>query len=334
MSEVLVEVRRGDWVESIHRGDVAVVDPAGQVVASVGDPDCYTFWRSAAKPIQALAVVESGAYEAFGLTERELAVMCASHAGELFHVEAVLSILGKLGLDSTYLKCGTHLPYDTGSAHALLREGKTPTTLHCNCSGKHAGMLALTRRMGWDLDGYWRPDHPVQRLCLKNVAEVSGYPADKIGVATDGCGVSVFALPLRNMAQAYARLANPDDPRSGFGPDRRRAAKTIVRAMRGYPEMVDGTGRLYTVLMQSLPVVAKGGAEGVGCYGVPERGLGVAVKAEDGSPRATQPAVVRTLEALGLLAPKVPEALESFRRPVNKNNRDEVVGHVEAVFDL
>jgi len=335
MSEVLVEVRRGGYVESVHRGSVAVADPRGRLIAWVGDPDYYTFMRSAAKPIQALAVVETGAYEAFGFDERELAVMCASHNGEPFHVEAVLGILRKIGLDESYLKCGVHPPYHAPSAEALVREGRTPSAVHCNCSGKHAGMLAVARHMGWELDGYWRPEHPVQKLCLRNLAEVADYPEEKIGVATDGCGVCVFALQLRKMAQAFARLADPEDPGSGLDTRRAKAAALVVRAMRTHPEMVDGTDGFYTVLMQSLPVVAKSGAEGVGCFGVPGRGLGGAVKVDDGNSRATRPAVLRTLEALGVFSPeRADDPLRSFRRPANFNNRGEVVGFIEPVFSL
>ncbi|MCL6581237.1 MAG: asparaginase [Firmicutes bacterium] len=334
MSEILVEVRRGDYVECVHRGSVAVVDLDGRLVASVGDPDCVTFMRSAAKPIQALAVVESGAYEEFGLTERELAVMCASHSSEPCHVEVVLGILRKLGLDESYLQCGTHLPTHGPSAKALLREGREPTAVHSNCSGKHAGMLALARRMGWSLDDYWTEDHPVQRLCLENVAAVTGYPARAIGVAKDGCGVAVFALPLRHMALGFARLACPGDPRTGFGPERARAAALVVRAMRAHPEMVAGTGRLCTALLRATPVLAKGGAEGVYCFGVPGRGLGCALKIDDGGSRAVGPAVVRVLEELGVVGPDLPGELEPFRRPRNTNHRDEVIGSIEPVFRL
>ncbi len=334
MSEVLVEIKRGDVVESVHRGNVAVVDTAGELVAWAGDPEAYTFMRSSAKPIQALAVVESGAYESFGLTERELAIICASHSAEPFHVENVLGILSKLGLDESYLQCGTHLPTHVPSAHELIRQGRSSTAVHCNCSGKHSGMLALAKKMGWSLGDYWRATHPVQRLCLENVASASGYPADKIGIATDGCGVAVFALPVRNMATAFARLANPRDLKSGFSPSRAKAAELIVRAMRSYPEMVAGTGRLCTALMKATSVVAKGGAEAVYCFGVPGRGLGCALKIEDGNARATGPAAIRVLEKLGLLSREEAAALEPFGRPLITNNRGEVIGVAEAVFEL
>ncbi len=334
MTGILVEVRRGRFVESVHRGSVVVVDTAGTVLWSAGDPEMHTFMRSSAKPIQALAVVETGAYEAFGLTERELAVMCGSHSGEPAHVETVLGILEKTGLSEAHLKCGTHRPVHRPSADELVRRGRQPTAVHCNCSGKHAGMLAVARHMGWSLDDYWREDHPVQRLCLENLAEVAGYPASGIGVAADGCGAAVFALPLRNMALAFARMARPEDPCSGFPPERASAASLVVRSMRAHPDMVAGTGRLCTALMTHTAVFAKGGAEAVYCLGVPERGLGVAVKIEDGNYRAVGPVVLRVLEELGLLSPEAARALEGFARPLMKNHRGEVTGAIETVLRL
>jgi len=334
MSEVLVEVRRGHHVESVHRGSIAVVNTRGEILAAAGDPDCYTFMRSSAKPIQALAVVESGAYEAFGLSQRELAIMCASHSSEAYHVETVRGILAKLGLDESHLACGTHFPTHAPSAHALLREGRKPTAVHSNCSGKHSGMLALAKHMGWRLDDYWREDHPVQKLCLENIAAVSTYPLSKIGVAKDGCGVSVFALPLCYMAKAFARLASPDDPAFRFPPARVKAAILVAQAMRAHPEMVGGTDRFCTALMRAAPVVAKGGAEGVYCFGVPGRGIGCALKIDDGGSRATYPAAIRVIEHLGLLTPEGAVALESFRRPTNTNNRGDVIGVTEAILSL
>lgn len=334
MSEILVKIKRGEFVESVHRGSVAVADTSGNLVAWAGDPEIYTFMRSSAKPIQALAVVETGAYDAYGLDERELAITSASHSSEAFHVETVLAILRKLGVSESRLQCGTHLPTHGPSADELIRQGRQPTPVHCNCSGKHAGMLAVAKRMGWTLEGYWQAEHPVQRLCLANVASVSGYPAAKIGVAKDGCGVTVFALPLRHMAQAFARMANPDDPPSGFSPERVRAASLIIRAMREHPEMVGGTGRLCTELMRKAPLVAKSGAEGVYCVGVPGRSLGVALKIEDGNSRAVGPAILRALEGLGLLDPEAAAALEPFRRPVGLNHRGETIGVTEADFEL
>jgi L-asparaginase II len=334
MSEILVEVRRGGFAESVHRGNLAVADASGALLAWAGDPETVTFMRSAAKPLQALAVVETGAYEAFGLDERELAVICASHGSEPHHVEVVLGILEKLGLGETGLECGTHWPSHQPSAFELARQGRRPTSLHCNCSGKHAGMLAVARHMGWPVEGYFRMDHPVQRLYVETVAAVTSYPAARMWLAVDGCGATVVGLPLRRMAQGFARLADPDDPTAALGPERRRAAALIVRAMRGHPEMVAGTGRLCTALMRAMPVVAKSGAEGVYCLGLPGRGLGLAVKIEDGNSRAVAPVVERVLGRLGCLTPEAGAVFEDIRALVGKNHRGEPTVSLEAVFEL
>lgn len=334
MSEVLVEVWRGGRIESLHRGSVAVVDVSGNLLAWSGEPETFTFMRSAAKPIQALAVVESGACEAFGLSERELAVMCASHSSEPYHVEVVLGILAKLGLAEEHLQCGTHWPSHQPSAFELARRGRRPSSVHCNCSGKHSGMLAVSLHLGWPLDGYWQTDHPVQRLCLENTAAVAGYPASKIELAVDGCGVPVVALPIRHMAQAFARLANPAEPGSGFSPERVRSATTVTRAMRAHPEMVGGTGRLCTALMRHTPVVAKSGAEGVYCAGLPGKGVGLAVKIDDGHSRAVGPVVTELLRSLDVLTADAASALQELAHPLGLNHRGEKTGDIRAAFQL
>lgn len=330
MSEVLARVLRQGMVESIHRGSIAVVDISGGLVWSVGDPDTYTFMRSAAKPIQALAVVESGAHAAFGLTQPELAVICSSHSAEAHHVAAVLGILGKLGLNEEHLQCGIHAPSHPPAAEELIRAGRKPTPVHCNCSGKHAGMLAVCRHLGWDLGGYIEAEHPVQQLNLDSAAAVTGYPRESIGLARDSCGVPVYALPLRHMALAFARLANPGDPRSGFSPSRAEAAELIVQAMRRNPEMISASSGLCSNLMRHVPVVAKSGAEAVYCFGVPGHGIGCALKIEDGNSRAVAPVVVEILRELGVLTLEAAAAFEQHL-PQPRNHHGQVSGRVEAV---
>lgn len=331
MSEVLARVLRDGIVESVHRGSVAVVDTSGHLLWSIGDPDTYALMRSAAKPLQALAVAESGAYAAYGLTEPELAVICSSHTAESYHVEAVLGILAKLGLGEEHLQCGTHAPAHPPAAEALIRAGLEPTPVHCNCSGKHAGMLAVCRRLGWSLERYVEPDHPVQRLNLDNLAAVAGYPVEQIGLARDGCGVPVYALPIRHMALAFARLANPGDRRSAFDPVRAEAAALVGRAMQAHPQMVAGTGRLCNHLMRHAPVVAKSGAEAVYCFGVPERGIGCALKIEDGNSRAVAPVVVEILRRLEVFSPSAADAFRGHL-PQLLNHRGEVAGSIEPVL--
>lgn len=330
MSDIMVEVYRGDLVESIHRGDIAVVDSAGRLVAGLGDPEKLTYWRSSAKPIQVLPLVECGAADRFGFTDAEIAVMCASHNGEDFHLATVRSILGKIGLGESALKCGTHLPYHDPSARALLASGGKPVEVHCNCSGKHAGMLALAVHMGFPVEDYWKPGHPVQRTLLEAVARMAGMEPASIVLGVDGCGVPVHGLPLSHMALAYARLA------SGFAlsAERSRACRRIVRAMQAHPEMIGGTGRVCTAILtagQGL-LAAKAGAEGVYCVGHVLAGYGIAVKVEDGNGRAAGPAVLEALRQMGGLPKSA--LLEPFVQPIVTNNRNEQVGFLRAAFNL
>ncbi|MDF2532256.1 MAG: hypothetical protein K0Q65_1837, partial [Clostridia bacterium] len=203
---VVAKVYRGDLVDLTHIGHVAVVDYTGKLLYHYGNPDRVTFARSSAKPIQAIPVVESGAADAYGLTDREIALLCASHSGESFHVDAVRSILQKAGLTDKYLQCGTHYPFADYAAQELRSKGLKPETVHCNCSGKHSGMLITAKYLNEDLDTYYKPEHPVQQRIMKTIAEICEYDEEKIITATDGCGVPVHAMPLYKFAQGFARL--------------------------------------------------------------------------------------------------------------------------------
>jgi L-asparaginase II len=335
---VLVEVGRGPLVESIHRGCLAVVDSGGALLYRVGDPDKVTFFRSSSKPIQALTIILSGAADRFALTEKELAVTAASHNAEDFHVEAALSILSKAGLAEDALQCGAHLPLHGESARRLVREGRRPTAVHSNCSGKHSGMLAACRAMGWPVEGYLSPAHPLQRWNLELVARVCD--ATDISIGIDGCGVPVFGLPVRNMAYGFARLADPDTLPS----DLQAPARRVVAAMRAHPEMVAGTGRFCTDLMRAAGdrLVAKSGAEAVYCAGFLKgetavaalAGVGVAVKIEDGGSRATAPAMMKAMMDLGVLDVRAVAALGKYARPESRNERGDLCGEIRAVFTL
>ncbi len=339
MPGVLVHVTRGPIVESVHRGDLAVVESAGKLLHHVGDPDRVTYFRSSSKPIQALAVVLSGAVDRFGLTERELAVTCASHNAEDFHVEAVLSVLAKAGLGEESLQCGTHLPLDRASAARLVAAGRESTSVHSNCSGKHSGMLAACRAMGWSTADYISPDHPLQRWNRELVATVCDYPAKDIAIGIDGCGVPVFGLPVRNMAYGFARLADPDTLPSEL----RAAARRVVAAMQAYPEMVAGTNRFCSDLMRIAAgkVVAKSGAEAVYCAGflkgrtpaTVERGMGAAVKIDDGGSRATAPVMMKVMTDLGVLDAEGAAALKRYAHPENRNFRNDLCGEIRVAFD-
>jgi L-asparaginase II len=285
----LVEVTRGEQVESRHRGTVAVVAPSGELVARAGDPEAAIFLRSTAKPFQLAPFVASGRFDEYGLGADALAIMAASHSGEDRHVRTVQAILRAAGIPTSALACGTHTPYDTETARRLIRDGEPPTPLRHNCSGKHAGMLLFAKASGWPLEGYWQPDHPVQRLALETVSALTDHPVERIITETDGCGVVTFGLPLRGLATAYARLA---DPSAVADRPLRDALVRIRDAMMQYPELVAGERRrVDTALMRSLPGVAvsKGGAEGVqavgllaGATGRDSEPMGVALAIEDG----------------------------------------------------
>lgn len=324
--DVRVEVTRGEWVESSHRVHVALVDASGDVRARAGEPERHIFARSAVKPVQALPLVDDGVVSALGLTEEELALCCASHNAEPRHVEMAASILRKAGLDESALACGPHPPYHEPTARAMMAAGREPGRIHNNCSGKHAGMLALARHHGWPTDGYERPDHPVQRRMLEEVARWTGVPASDVRQATDGCGVVTFGVPLRGLALAFARLGSQAGAEPWSAPGR------IVAAMTAHPFFVAGTGRLCTELIGVADgrLVAKTGAEGVYVAGMPAEGLGLALKVEDGARRASEPALLAMLHALGVLSAADMAELEPFATPVVRNTRDEAVGAVQA----
>ncbi|MHB0885300.1 MAG: asparaginase [Bacillota bacterium] len=332
MSTVIANVTRGPIVECIHRGDIAVVDPEGRLVAHAGDPDKVTYMRSSAKPIQALNVVLTGAADHFGLDDQELAITCASHDAEDQHVNTVRSVLTKLGLDESALLCGVHAPVNAAAARALVVAGKKPGPVHNNCSGKHSGMLAVARQLGAPLDNYLALDHPVQQMNLAVVAEFAGVDPTSVIVGVDGCGVPVFGLPMRAMARAFARLAAPEVLR----PELAAAARRVVVAMQKNPTLIEGTGRFTSRLIEvgAGRLVAKSGAEGVFCAGSLQKKLGLAVKGEDGSLRPLPPVVLKALSELGAVGPDDLAALAKFTRPVVKNNRGDRVGEVIAVAEL
>jgi L-asparaginase II len=303
----ITAVWRGDLVESVHRGRYAVSGTAGETIDSLGDPETYVYLRSSAKPFQALPLVFSGAADAFGLADEELAVACASHSAEPGHLATVRSILYKVSLSEDDLESGAHPPRHALTAARLARSGEAPRPIHGNCSGKHAGMLAVCVHAGWDPAGYRDPEGPLQKLIRSTVAKVCGLEPEAIRLAGDGCGVPVFALPLRNLALGFARLAD-GDAAGDFPDDLSEAVGRVRHAMRAHPFMVAGTGRFDTRLMEATDLVAKSGAEGVFAAGSPE-GWGLALKVSDGAGRAVAPAALAALARKGV---RVPAEMESF----------------------
>ena len=296
---VLVEVTRGDMVESRHRAAVAVADPAGKVVLSAGDIERPIYARSAIKPLQAIALVETGAAEAYGVSDAEIALACASHSGEPRHVETAKAWLERIGCGVADLECGAHLPHDEAAMTVLLHGGGEATPAHNNCSGKHAGFLTAARHLGAPTRGYIRYEHPVQQRVLGVLESLAGLDLGAAPRGIDGCGVPVIGIPLGNVALAMARFADPYDQ-----PDARQSACARIRAaMAAEPFMVAGSGRFCTRVIEATGgrALVKTGAEGVYCGAVPDLGLGVALKVDDGNGRAAQTVMAHILQRLGVI---------------------------------
>lgn len=296
MTSLRLESTRGGLVESVHRVHVAVTDADGRLLAGAGDPDLVTFWRSAAKPFQAIPLVADGAADRFGFGRRELALACASHSSEPIHLAVADAMLLASGSPEDALACGPHAPLGGARAEQVLREGLRLSPRWSNCSGKHAGMLALARHHGWPVEGYERAGHPVQDRILAEVSRWTGVPVERIALGVDGCTVVCFGLPLSAMATAYARLACSTEP----------AAARIREAMLAHPELIGGAGRPCTELMEAWPgeLIAKIGAEGVYSAALVHAGIGIAIKMEDGDGRSSPVALVAVLaEVLDRLAP-------------------------------
>ncbi|MBK9162988.1 MAG: asparaginase [Acidobacteria bacterium] len=335
-SKVLAKVFRGDVVESVHRGHYVIIDGEGREIASEGSPKTVTFIRSAAKPFQVLPCLTSGAADAAGFSEEEIALASASHSGEARHVRIAQLMLERIGLSEIHLRCGTHLPFYDKEAERMQRAGEYPTELHNNCSGKHAAMLALAKHIGADITSYDSPENPVQAEILKAVAAITEVPAAKIKTAIDGCAAPNFALPLVAMARGFMNLISPPDH---FSRDLKAACGRVVSAMVKNPELIGGTDRLDTMLMQAAEgrIISKVGAEGLWLCGVlPSEayptGLAIGLKVEDGDDRRARPvASAAILKQLGLITP---EALPDLSPMPIKNRRGDEVGRIIACVAL
>lgn len=328
---VLVEVWRGSVVESRHRGSVAVMDADGGTVLSLGDPSRPVFPRSAVKALQALPLIESGAADRYGLAAPEIALACASHSGEERHAATAAAMLARPGLDVSALECGSHWPLGEGAARALAGSGGTPSALHNNCSGKHAGFLCLACHEGLDPAGYVGPAHGVQREVRSALEAMTGCPHGPENRGVDGCAIPVYAVPLTGLALAFARFGTG----RGLAPRRAKAARRIREAVAAHPEMVAGTGRFDTRLMAALGerVFVKTGAEGVYCAALPEQGLGIALKCDDGAGRAAEVATAGLIARFLTLAGEEP-VLADATRPAVRNWNGTVVGQMQAARAL
>lgn len=335
LPEILATVIRGNSVESIHRGHLMVIDGNGNSIESLGDPSTVTFYRSAAKPFQAIPFVTSGAADAFGFTDDEIAMAVASHSGEKMHVELTAKMLDKIGLAESDLRCGSHAPFSISEAERMLRDGETPTQLHNNCSGKHAAMLGLAKHIDAAIDDYNSPENRVQKRILRCVSDFAGVAEQEIAVANDGCAVPNFAVSVAAMATSFANLITPKN----FPQPTQRACSRIVAAMMKYPELIGGSERLDTMLMRAAPgkLISKVGAEGVWLCGVlpsekyPD-GLGIALKVEDGDDHRARPVVAtEILRQLGVLQP---DAMPDLSPMPIKNRIGETVGQIVATINL
>lgn len=333
LSEVLIHVTRGPLVESLHRGDVAVVNIQGELLHYVGDPYKVTYIRSAAKPLMALEVIKSGAAQQYGFSDAELAIMCASHYGEAFHRSTVESILQKLNLSMDHLLCGTTTSLNPQYALEFAATGQALNPSNNDCSGKHAGMLALCLINNYSLEDYPAAFHPLQQKLKRLVAQICGLPESEIVLGVDGCTVPVFGMPLYHMALGYARLANPQYLEQSY----QFAARRIYQAMNNHPEMIAGTQGFCTQLLANThgKLVGKLGSEGIYCIGLKDRELGVAIKIEDGNhARAIPPATMQVLEDLQVLTREELSALQQFKVKPNLNNIQSPIGEIKPAFHL
>lgn len=329
---VVVEALRGPLVESRHRGSGAVVDAEGRVVFSFGDIDRPTFPRSAVKAFQALPLLESGAADKAGLTDAEIALAVASHGGEARHAETAAGMLAKVGRDVGTLECGAHWPLGEKAMRALAGTGASPSALHNNCSGKHAGFVCLACGEGWDPAGYVGRTHPVQQAVHDALADMTGAPLGEDVCGTDGCSIPSYAVSTKRLAHGFARFGSGH----GLGPERRKAAERIRAAVAANPFMVAGTDRFDTDLMTLLGARAftKTGAEGVYCAALPEQGLGLAVKADDGAGRASQVMIAALIGRFLLMDEPLQAAFARFRAPVLKNWNGIEVGAIRPAGPL
>ncbi|MBB6217648.1 L-asparaginase II [Anaerosolibacter carboniphilus] len=331
--EPLAVATRNDYIESIHYGYITIVDASGKILYSLGDPKTKIFFRSSAKPIQAIPLLHSGAAEAFGFSLQEIALVCASHSGQEYHQQAAADILGRLQLEPKHLHCGIMFPYNEEEHRKILRNAAEPTVLHSSCSGKHAGILALAKYRGYSIDRYEDFSHPVQQEILEAIAYFTNENPEEIPMGKDGCGIPIYLLSMEKIALSYAKLIQwSKDSQQLY----HRACKTVVDAMTQFPEMVGGDKEFCTELMQTTgsKIIGKVGSEAVYCLGIQEGSLGVCVKIIDGNERAIYPVVIEILKFLGILSNAELSKLRQWHRPILKNNLNETIGEIIPVFDL
>ncbi len=333
MSDILLKIYRGNLVENIYCGDIVIVDKKGNPIFSVGDSEKITYWRSSAKPIQAMPVIYSGAADKYKLTDKEIAIMASSHSGEEKHIKLIYSILDKIGLDEGNLLCGAYPGFHKPRAEPFAQNKIYTKSIYNPCSGKHVTQLTLCQYYGWSINDYYKLEHPIQQMILNVVAKMTKYPKERIYLGIDNCGVPVFGLPIKNMSFAYTRIANWELLFSEY----KQAAKRIFLSMVKYPEIVGGTDRFDTDLMHVSEgkLLAKSGADGVFCIGVRnENGMGITIKMESGNMKFLPLVVIRILDQLKILPKEKLNQLKKYCPLWIKNYRNEKVGKFISDFKL
>ncbi|MGI6084728.1 MAG: asparaginase [Acetivibrionales bacterium] len=331
MPQLAVRTRSGR-IESMHDGYICVVDANNNIVYSIGNPDAGIFLRSSGKPIYAVAYAKSGLLDKYNITLKEFAIMCSSHEGQAYHRRIILSILKKAGLSDKDLDCGHKYPENQKVHDALVMLGKRPTPIFSNCSGKHAGILALCRFYNYPTKDYTNPDHPVNRLIKKTMAELLGCDESAIITGKDGCTLPSYFLTMQQTAWLYARIA-----RGCEGNDKYRDCFGLIQsAMIKYPRVIRGSGTFCTDLIKHSEgrAIGKIGAEGIYCISIPEKQLGVCIKMSDGHPWSSFPVAVRVLEELGILDALAVKKLEKWALPPIKDDKGNIVGYIHSSFSL
>ncbi|MCG9880573.1 MAG: asparaginase [Bacteroidia bacterium] len=329
---IVVQIFRGGVLESFHRGSICVVNSQDEIVFQLGNPQQICYPRSALKLVQALPLVDLGGIEHFGFSDEEIAVMCGSHNAEEKHIQAVESIFRKIGLSTDYLACGAQYPTHKASHENLIKLGEKPKQIHNNCSGKHAGMLALCKLLNFPVEDYLHPNHPIQKLIVEYIAEFYQYPASKMVCALDGCSAPIYSIPVYNQAIAFKNLVEP----SKFSVSKQKACKRLIEIVGSNPFMIAGSNRYCTEMMNiSAPkVIGKTGAEGVFCMSFVEQKFGVCIKIDDGKMLPQYQVAQGLLEASGLFSKEELAPIHSYAEKEIRNFNKLVCGETRVNTEL
>ncbi len=326
----LVEEYRGNVLENVHYGAVSVVDESGKVLYAAGDPHHMTFLRSAAKPFQALPAMKRRIDEVYGLTGEETALFAASHRGESFHIDALESLMGKIGIQEDALHCCATYPLNEDAKAERHQNHETKRRIFHNCSGKHSGMIALCKHMGWDEATYYQPEHPLQKEILETLADIAEVPVSSIPQGIDGCGLPIYAIPLDRIAYSFLKLACPDLIRY---PETAEAAARIAKVMNEYPDIIADTKFVCSALLKDDNLTAKGGAKGVYGIGLRKERLAISLKVSDGSEQVWPCIIATILERLGYSNQATIDRLYELVPNEILNDGGTLVGERRAVFE-